>query len=161
LLGASERDETMRPYLIAGASVTSWATTTRRSYATLDLGDAAPVAPLPPLAVLRVTPDAARALLALEDAFGGPGAPAGVYEAYRDGVAVVIEFDPERSPVNIVVATIDAVLASAPGRTIEPLVPLDDRTLAAFAAFVLGDPALDATRLIETHLDPLLAASRR
>ncbi len=148
----------MRAYVSAGATRTSWATSGTRSYATFEL--AAHAAPLPhALAVLRVTPELPRKRAALEAALAGAGRPAGVSDVYADGAGIVIEFDPRRSPLALVVAAIDVELASAPGRTIEALVPLDDETLAAFAGSVLGDPSLDASRLIETYLEPLLAAN--
>lgn len=159
VLGASERDEITRAYRSAGATVTSWAASATRSYVTLAFAPGADDVP-PALAVLRVTPRAPCMVRALECALGGAGRPAGSADVYRDGDAVVIELDPERSSVALVVATIDVELGPAPGRTIEALVPLDDATLTAYAGFLLGEPALDASRLIETYLEPLIAASR-
>ncbi len=158
VLGPSEREEATRAYRSAGATVTSWAASGARSYATLAFAPDDRSMPSP-LAVLRITPSGPRDLRALEIALAGRGLPAGISDAYRDDNAVVIEFDPGRSPLALVVATIDAELAAA-GRTIEEIVPLDDATLAAYAGFLLGDPALDASRLIETYLEPLIAASR-
>jgi hypothetical protein len=114
----------------------------------------------PPLLVLRVVPEASRLLERLCAACSGPGRPAGIAEAYRDGNGVVVEFDPRRSSLALVVALIDAELAAAPGRAIETLVPLDDVSLTAYAGAVLGLPALSPAHLIETYLEPLLAASR-
>jgi hypothetical protein len=111
----------------------------------------------PPLVVLRVTPLGGR-VAALRHALGGPGRPAGVLDVRVDGPALVLELDATRTPLALVVATIDAELGSAPGRTIEPLLPLDDATLVAFAATALGEPDLDTSRLVETHLEPLLGA---
>ena len=159
VLSASERDEATRAYRSAGATVTSWAASGARSYVTLAFG-CEDRSVLPPLAVLRVTPSVQRGLGELEAALGGRGRPAGISDAYRDGIAVVVEFDPGRSSLALVVATVDAALAAAPGRTIEELVPLDDATRTAYAGFLLGDPSLDASRLIETYLEPLIAASR-
>ncbi|MBD5653822.1 MAG: hypothetical protein IAI50_01420, partial [Candidatus Eremiobacteraeota bacterium] len=56
-----------------------------------------------------------------------------------------------------IVALIDATLERSSGRTIEALAPLDDETLCAFASDLLGEPDLDASRLIETYLEPMLA----
>ena len=157
VLDANERDEVTRAYRSAGTTVTSWATSATRSYATLAFAPNSGDVP-PALAVLRVTPSASRGLVAL-DALNGAGRPVGISDVYCDGEAIVIEFDPNRSPLSLVVAVVDAELAATPGRTIEALVPLDDATYAAYAGFLLGDPALDASRLIETYLEPLLVAS--
>ena len=113
---------------------------------------------MPPLAVLRVAPDAPRRLAALSEALGGPGRPAGVCELRAEASALVVEIDARRTPLALVLALIDAELENAPGRTIEPLVILDDGALAAFAGDLLGEPSLDASRLIETFLEPLLAS---
>jgi hypothetical protein len=159
VLGADEREAVARAYSSAGTTVTSWATSGTRSYATLAFAADARNVP-PPLLVLRVIPEATRLLETLRAAFAGPGRPAGVAEAYRDGRGVVIEFDPRRSSLALVVALIDAELATAPGRAIQTLVPLDDVSLTAYAGIVLGIPALTPAHLIETYLEPLIAASR-
>jgi hypothetical protein len=99
-------------------------------------------------------------LVALEAALGGPGRPAGIARAARDGDAVAVRCD-SATPLATVVAVIDAVLARAPGRRIELAEPLDDAELAAFAGAMLGEPGLDASRVIETYLEPLLAGDAR
>jgi hypothetical protein len=73
---------------------------------------------------------------------------------------MVVEVDTARTSLALVVATIDAELQSAPGRRIVPLLPLGDAALVAFAGALLGEPSLDVSRLIETHLEPLLGAAR-
>ncbi len=157
VLGPSEREAATRPYVSAGATVTSWETTGSRSYATL----AVAAGPAPPaLAVLRVEPEAKRLLPSVRAALGGAGAPAGIGDVYADGDALVVEFAPDRSPLALVVAAIDAELLTAPGRRIALLVPLDDDALAAYAGFVLGEPGLTAARLIETYVEPLLQAAQ-
>lgn len=158
VLGPNERDEATRSYISDGATVTSWKATGTRTYVTFEVG---PALAIPALAVLRVTPNARRRLPALHSALGGAGAPAAVYAAYLDGDAVVVEFDPRRTSLSLVVATIDAELRAAPGRTIEPLVPIDDDTLCAFAGDVLGEPLLDVSRLIETYLDAPASVAQR
>ena len=88
--------------------------------------------------------------------FSGPARPAGVVDARREDDAVVVEIDVARTPLALVLATIDAELEYAPGRTIETLQPLDDTTLTALGGALLGEPRIDVSRLIETHLEPLL-----
>jgi len=163
----SERADVARTLRSAGARVTSWKAAAGRTYATVQLAPhanadaSASVARAtvfePPLVVLRIVPDALRRLTALEDALAGPGRPRGVRDAVREPNALVVEVDPRETPLALIVALIDRELRSAPGRTIEPLVALDDETLAAFAGHELREPGLDASRLIETHLEPLLA----
>ncbi len=168
VLDASERDAVTRGVRSAGAAVRSWKTSRSRTYVTL-AGDqtaieqAARTLPaatvdVPALAVLRIVPDASRTLGRLFDALGGAGCPDGVRHAYRDGDdALVVETDTGRTSLAFVVALIDAELAAAPGRRIEALVALDDAALAAFAGDVLGAPDLTASRVIESHLEALLA----
>jgi len=171
VLAASERDEATRALVSAGATVTSWNACGARTYATAALGSDVATATLsaligadvvsPPLLVLRVVPDAARALAGLEAALGGAGRPAGIRDARRVAAAVVVECDAARTPLATLVALIDTELAFAPGRTLEPLVGIDDATLVAFAGAALAEPDLDENCLIETHLAAFLATAER
>ncbi len=167
-LDRQERESATRELRSAGATATSWKTTATRTYAGLEVDPAADLErlgerltdarlDLPPLGVLRVRPVHAHLLARLSDALGGAGRPSGVIDLVSDGDAVVVEFETHRTPLHLVIALIDGELASAPGRTIEPLVPLDDATLAAFAGDVLAIADLDASRIIETHTEALLA----
>lgn len=176
-LDRQERESATRALRSAGATATSWKTTAARTYAGLEvdreadfkrLGDRLagerlderlPNARLdvPPLGVLRVRPVHAHLLARLSDALGGAGRPSGIIELVSDGDAVVVEFQPQRTPLHLVIALIDGELATAPGRTIEPLVPFDDATLAAFAGGMLAIADLDASRIVETHTEALLA----
>jgi hypothetical protein len=169
VLAADERDSASRELASAGATVTSWNAAAGRTYAAIVC---APDASLgaeetpgvrfsePPLAVVRVEPDAARNVGTLHGAFSGPGRLNGVLDARIDGSAVVIEVDTAVTPLALVVAAIDAELSSSPGRRIVPLLPLDDATLVALAGALLCEPDLTVSRLIETHLEPLLGAPR-
>ncbi len=169
VLDPSERDETVRALRSTGADVTSWNVAAGRTYAgvrfpagaaertTAHLRSAARVDE-PPLAVLRVEPADARTLPALQHALGGPGRPAGVVDVRRDGErALVVELDWRTTAPALLLAAIDVELATAPGRRILPLIAFDDAVLAAFAGAALGEPDLDASRLIETYLEPLAA----
>ncbi len=167
VLDEQERNEASRSLRSAGVRATSWTTGAGRTYASVTFSDepalraaagAMARVDVPPLAVLRIAPDAPRRLAALSDALGGPGRPVGVCELRAEAAALVVEIDASRTPLALVLAVIDAELQSAPGRTIEPLVILDDAALAAFAGDLLGEPSLDASRLIETYLEPLLAS---
>ena len=70
--------------------------------------------------------------------------------------AILVELQ-QGPALRLVLDLIDVELARAPGRTVTPLLPLSDETLAVLAAATLGVPELDATRLIETFSEPLLA----
>jgi hypothetical protein len=166
VLADGERASASRILASVGATATSWNAAAGRTYAFVRFADdteAAAVAAAsgaevrePSLVVLRIRPRASERLGALAEALGGPGGLAGVVLAAREPHALVIELDAARTPLGLLVATVDAELARASGRTLEPLLPLADDALAAFAAHVLGEPDLDASRLIETHLEPLL-----
>ncbi|MDQ2857977.1 MAG: hypothetical protein M3R53_04910 [Candidatus Eremiobacteraeota bacterium] len=167
VLAAGEREIAARTLRSAGATVTSWNDAGQRSYAALSVEPAASLVPLPaggdgridepPLVVLRITPAAPERLAALAGALGGAGRPHGVTSCRLDGAALIVELRAQTTPLAFIVALVDVELAPSPGRRIEPLLPLDDVTLTAFARDVLAEPDLDANRLIETHLDPLLA----
>ena len=170
VLDSSERAVATREVVSAGAAVRSWKTTGTRTYATVDmdgedarsLGRRFPAAKVdaPALTVLRIVPDARRHMERLAHALGGAGRPSGVREAYRDGDdALVIEIDTARTPLAFVAALIDAELPPGAGRTLEPLVALDDDALTAFAGDVLAMPGLGRSRVIETHLETILAGS--
>jgi hypothetical protein len=169
VLATDERDSASGELASAGATVTSWNVAGGRTYALLEFAATDREAPEtiangriyePALAILRVIPDAARCVPAVLEALSGPGGLAGVVDARRDGDAILVEVDTARTSLALVVATIDAELQSAPGRRIVPLLPLGDAALVAFAGALLGEPSLDVSRLIETHLEPLLGAAR-
>ena len=45
-------------------------------------------------------------------------------------------------------------------RRIEPVLPLEDDVLASFAGSVLGEPSLDATRILEPYVEAILERGR-
>jgi hypothetical protein len=172
VLGPSERDETVRSLRSTGADVTSWSVAGGRTYCRVRVNAAdesaaraalprAARVDLPPLGVMRVEPFWPAALPALRHALGGPGRPAGVVDLRSDGsAALVVDFDCRRTAPDLIVAVIDAELRAFPGRRITPVLPFEDDVLAAFAGALLSEPDVDASRLIETHLEPLLRAAR-
>ena len=169
VLARSECESAARVVRSAGAAVTSWSSTSTRTYLTVEadpdaaarLALALPAAAVdvPALAVLRIRPGDARALGRLTQALGGEGRPGGVREAYRDEAALVVELDTARTRLGLLVALIDAELGAARGRTVEPLVALDDAALAAFAGDLLGLRDLDASRLVEPYVEAIVAES--
>ncbi len=170
VLAASERAAATRTLRSAGATATSWNEAAGRTYALVAL--AAPEAceraraafagahvSAPPVVVLRVTPDLPRRLPALAEAFGGSGRPAGVVASATEADALVVEVDVRTTSLATVVALVD-VETGARARRIEPILPLDDDTLAAFAGSVLGEPSLDAARIIEPYVETILERGR-
>jgi len=164
VLAPSERAAVTRALSSAGAEVSSWTSAAGRTYASVGFeADAALASAMqsaarvdaPPLVVLRITPDHSRRRGPLLDALGGSGRFAGIVDAQPDGDAVIVELDPRKTPLAVVIAAIDIELRTAPGRTIEPLVLVDDATLAAFARDCLQEPKLDQARIIEPYVDSL------
>jgi hypothetical protein len=166
VLAASERAAATRTLRSAGAIVTSWNEAGGRTYARLAL--AAPDASArtsaafpgarvdtPPIVVLRVIPDAPRRLPALAHAFAGAGRPAGVAASATEENAFVVEIDARTTQLATIVALVD-IETGARERRIEPVLPLEDDTLAAFAGSVLGEPSLDAARILEPYVEAIL-----
>lgn len=83
------------------------------------------------------------------EALAGAGAPVGVVEVTRDGSAVTVRFDDAITAGDLIddLVAIESVLV--PEWTPNDLA-LEDA--AAIAAAGLGDPDLDAGRILETHL---------
>ena len=168
VLAVCERDDRTRLLGSLGATVTSWNASSDRSYASVDLAPVADIAAVarhtnarvdePALVVLRVTPRFADRSRGLLHAFAGAGRPAGVGDARTDcDGAITIEIDVAQTAPLVALALIDVETGGPALRRIEPLVTLSDATLAAFAGATLRDPTLDASRIIETFLEPLLA----
>ena len=168
VLATCERDDITRVLASLGASVTSWNASVRRAYASVELAPNADIAAIardrnarvdePALLVLRVTPRFADRSRGLLEIFTGAGRPAGTRAAYDDpGGAVTIEIDSGETAPRVALALIDVETGGPALRRIDPLVALSDATLASFAAMALREPTLDASRIIETYLEPLLA----
>jgi len=167
VLAESEREAFSQGITSLGGHVSSWHDAVRygRAYArlrlpaTADLRAAASFARVrrvdePSLVVLEIVPACdARGSRALEHALLGPGRPSGVVEGTRVGDALLIELDASRTPLSLTVDLVEVELAAASDRRITPLLPLDDAVLTAFARDMLRDPAVDASRLIETYTE--------
>ena len=109
--------------------------------------DPAPIA-------LEVVPHDPERLPALVRALTGPGGAGAVVDSVASAGALSLELAPGSS-LRLVLDLIDVETSGA--RRIRPLLPLGDAALAALAAATLGIPDLDASRLIETFAEPLLA----
>ncbi len=103
--------------------------------------------------VLAVFPSVRQALPALERALAGPGAPAGVLSVRRSDDSLVVEWDPARSAVRLVMGVIDAELRryNASRRT-ELLSVLSEERLAEIAAAELQAPEIAPNRILERLL---------
>lgn len=104
--------------------------------------------------VLAVFPSAPQALPALERALVGPGGPDGVLGVRRSDSSIVVEWDPARSAVRLVMAVIDAELRRfGASRRTELLAPLSEALLARIAAAELQTPEIAPDRILETLLE--------
>ncbi|MBD5634995.1 MAG: hypothetical protein IAI49_11000 [Candidatus Eremiobacteraeota bacterium] len=167
VLAASERETMTRTLASVGAEATSWNVAADRTYACarsardgedalrdlLRAELAGACVDSPPIAVLRVSPDRLHRLAPLASALGGAGRPAGVVRCATERSALVVEVDVRATPLSLIVALID--VETSGGRRIEPILPLCDDVLAELAGSILGEPDLDASRLIEPYLESL------
>lgn len=104
---------------------------------------------------LAVSPTVPEALPALVDALTGPGAPASVLGCHRIAGGVIIEWDPERCPVEVMLGTVDVELRRfSSGRTAELLSPLPPAVIAAVAARGLQTPQITTRRILEMIVNP-------
>jgi hypothetical protein len=83
------------------------------------------------------------------DALGGPGGPVGVLEVAQNGPAVTVRFDDAVTAPELIDDLVAIESVFVPARSPQELA-LDEA--AAIAAAGLGDPELDATRIIEAYL---------
>ena len=165
VLAPSERDDVVRLLASARIEVASWTAdrSGTRTYAALRLppADASAAIDVPaarfadpaPIA-LEVVPHDPERLPALVRAVTGPGGTGAVADSVASAGALSLELAPGGS-LRLVLDLIDVETSGA--RRIRPLLPLGDAALAALAAATLGIPDLDASRLIETFAEPLLA----
>jgi hypothetical protein len=105
--------------------------------------------------VLEIAARDARRHAGLATALGGPAGLAGVVEARAFPGGVLVELDPRVTPLAVLVDLVDVELGADRGRTIVPLLGLDDETLARFAGAILGAD-IDRSRIVETYVEPLL-----
>jgi hypothetical protein len=83
------------------------------------------------------------------DALSGPGGPVGVLAVAVDGPAVSVRFDDTVTASELIDDLVAIESVFVPAQTSRELAIEE---AAAIAAAGLGDPELDATRIIETHL---------
>jgi hypothetical protein len=83
------------------------------------------------------------------DALRGPGGPVGVIDVAEDGPTVTVRFDDAVTAPDLIDDLVAIESVFVPARTDRDLA-FDEA--AAIAAAGLGDPDLDASRIIETYL---------
>lgn len=142
-----------------GGTLDSWeeAADVGRTYAALrgpaeleGLGATLPGATIGAFSALEVSDASERALRALTEAFTGPSRPTGIRDCIRGKQSVVVEFDDAVTSLGFILDIIDV---HARHRTVRLLLPISDRTLAAFVGDELAIAHLDHTRIVEHHLE--------
>ncbi|MGZ3498783.1 MAG: hypothetical protein ACXWNK_09330 [Vulcanimicrobiaceae bacterium] len=102
---------------------------------------------------VAIEPMPADALLALEDALGGGGRPAGITACDRAGSALIVELRPTVMPFALLAASIEVELRRFGGyRTTQLLSPLPVEVTAAIAADGLQAAEIAPDRILETLL---------
>ena len=84
------------------------------------------------------------------DALRGPGGPVGVIDVGEDGPTVTVRFDDAVTAAELIDDLVAIESVFVPARTTEELA---FEEAAAIAAAGLGDPELNASRIIETYLN--------
>jgi hypothetical protein len=136
-----------------------------RSYASIEAPSTIAVADIPPasgdtiyegaIIALALFPTVPEALPAVLDALAGPGRPAGVLACHAVPAGVIVEWDPQRTPVDMILGTVDVELRRfSSGRTAELLSPLPAAVLAAIAARGLQTPQITKQRILELIVNP-------
>jgi hypothetical protein len=104
-----------------------------------------------PVVVIRTVVEADPAVRAnLVAALTGPGAPAGIVACSQRDDLVTVSFDDDVSAAELID---DLITIESHFVPIADGVPLGDAKAANLAAVGLGDPDLDADRILERRLD--------
>ncbi len=107
-----------------------------------------------PVIALAIRPNVAEALPAIADALGGPGRPAGILSCETILEAVVVEWNLDRSPADIILALIDVELARfGAERVNELLSPLPLPWWTAIASAGLRAPEIAPDRVLEALIE--------
>lgn len=144
-----------------GASI-AWRThaIANRSYASISAPSSIAVADIPSapgdtiyegaIIALALFPTVPEALPTLVEALSGPGCPASLLGCHALAGGVVVEWDPQRTPVEVLLGIVDVELRRfSSGRTAELLSPLPPEVVAAVAARGLQTPQITTSRILE------------
>jgi hypothetical protein len=108
----------------------------------------------PAVIALAVFPSMAEALPPLLDALGGPGRPAGVAGCQAQGLGAIVEWDLDRTSLDVLLGLIDLELERFRAqRATELLTPLPLSWWTRIAAVGLRAPEISAERVLETQLE--------
>jgi hypothetical protein len=108
---------------------------------------------MPALAILRVRPHRRDRRDAIALALQGPSRPQAVVDVTTAAEDVIVELQSTGLALRRLLAFIDETLAATPGRTIVPVLPLDDVVLAEYAALRLREPALTVSRVVDPYVE--------
>jgi hypothetical protein len=107
-----------------------------------------------PVIALAIRPNVAEALPAIQDALGGPGRPSGVVSCELAAGAIVIEWNLERTPADVVLAAVDVELARfGAARVSELLTPLPLAWWTSIASAGLSAPEIAPDRVLEALIE--------
>ena len=108
----------------------------------------------PAIIALAVSPSTAEALPPLLEALGGPGRPAGVVSCHAHGTGAIVEWDLDRTALDIVLGLIDLEFERFRAyRATELLTPLPLAWWTRIAAGGLRAPEISPERVLETQLE--------
>jgi hypothetical protein len=107
-----------------------------------------------PIIALAVAPSAPEALRTIREALAGPGAPAGMRSCEQSGAALLLEWDFERTGVEVVLGLIDVELARFRASRVNALLtPLPLTWSARIAAVGLAAPEIAPDRVLEALIE--------
>ena len=103
---------------------------------------------------LAVFPSAPEALRGIADALGGPGRPAGIVAVGECDGGLIVEWDLDRTPVEVVLGLVDVELRRfVAGRRTELLSPLPLAWWTRIASDGLAAPQIAPDRVLEALLE--------
>jgi hypothetical protein len=107
-----------------------------------------------PVIALALSPSAPEALLTLADALGGGGAPSGIVGCEMEGSALVVEWDLERTPYELIETLIAVELQRYRASSVNALLtPLPLKWVTRLAAYALRAPEITPERVLEYQLE--------
>ncbi|HTU70880.1 MAG TPA: hypothetical protein VMF11_11235 [Candidatus Baltobacteraceae bacterium] len=107
-----------------------------------------------PIIALAVYPSVPEALPLLLHALGGPGRPDGVLACEAHGAGVIVEWDMDRSALEVVLGLVDIEINRFHARRVNALLtPLPLRWWTAIAASGLHAPEITPDRVLEEALE--------
>ncbi len=107
-----------------------------------------------PVIALAIRPNVAEALPSLVDALAGSGAPSGVLSCEENSGALIVEWNLDRTPANVVLALADVELARfGSGRVNALLTPLPLAWWTSIASAGLQAPEIAPDRVLEALIE--------